>query len=675
MDQFFTFAYQCLVDRAEQLNISGVSITFAQLKTMLITPGKLLAQINSPADLKRLDSADLVQLCDELRHFIVDNVSVYGGHFGASLGVVELTVALHYVMNAPDDQIVWDVGHQAYGHKILTGRRDVFYSNRVYKGISGFPKRKESEYDAFGVGHSSTSVSAALGMAVASKYKGDEHRQHVAVIGDGALTGGIAFEGLNHAGVSDSNILIILNDNCMSIDPNVGALKDYLTDITTSKTYNKLKDDVWNLLGKLSTFGKSAQEIVSKIENGVKATLLSQSNLFESLNLRYFGPVDGHDVDHLVAVLKDLKEIKGPKILHCVTVKGKGYGPAEKGNATTWHAPGTFDKITGEIHKKVHERPQPPKYQDVFGHTLVELAKENEKIIGITPAMPSGSSMNIMMKEMPDRAFDVGIAEQHAVTFSAGLATQGLVPFCNIYSSFMQRAYDQVVHDVCIQNLPVNFCLDRAGFAGADGPTHHGAYDIAYFRCIPNMIVSAPMNEEELRNLMYTAQLPRKEKAFSIRYPRGQGVMPQWRTPFAEIEIGKGRVIKEGITLAILTIGHIGNYAVEVCDRLEAQGISIGHYDMRFVKPLDEELLHHVFRKYRKVITVEDGCIQGGFGSAVLEFMADNNYKAQVRRLGIPDAIIEHGEQPELHGECRFDVEGIEKAVVAMLEPVAPPVL
>src|SRR5918995_1121160 len=513
---------------------------------MHIAPGPLLQTINSPEDLKKLPREKLHQVCDELRQYIIDVVSVYGGHFGASLGVVELTTALHYVYNTPYDQLVWDVGHQAYGHKILTGRRDNFITNRKYKGLSGFPKRSESGYDTFGVGHSSTSISAALGMASASKYLKLEDKQHIAVIGDGALTGGIAFEGLNHAGVSDTNILIILNDNCMAIDPNVGALKDYLTDITTSKTYNKLKDEAWNLLGKLSMFGKSAQEIVSKVESGIKATLLSQSNLFESLNLRYFGPVDGHDVNHLVTVLTDLKSIKGPKILHCVTVKGKGYGPSEKGNATTWHAPGTFDKITGVIHTKTYETPQPPKYQDVFGHTLVELAKANDKIIGITPAMPSGSSLNIMMKEMPDRAFDVGIAEQHAVTFSAGLATQGLIPFCNIYSTFMQRAYDQVVHDVCIQNLPVNFCLDRAGFAGADGPTHHGAYDVAYFRCIPNMIVAAPMNEAELRNLMFTAQLPRKERAFSIRYPRGQGVTPEWRTPMHEVKIGSGRKLRDG---------------------------------------------------------------------------------------------------------------------------------
>jgi 1-deoxy-D-xylulose-5-phosphate synthase len=639
-------------------------------KSMLIAPGKLLTQINSPDDIKKLDQVQLVQLCDELRQFIIDNVSVYGGHFGASLGVVELTVALHYVFNTPYDQLVWDVGHQAYGHKILTGRKDRFHTNRLYGGLSGFPRMKESEYDSFGVGHSSTSVSAALGMAAASKYLKVEDRQHIAVIGDGAMTGGIAFEGMNHAGVSDTNLLIVLNDNCMSIDPNVGALKDYLTDITTSRAYNKLKDDIWKLLGKFSAFGKSAQEIASKVENGIKSTLLSQSNFFESLNLRYFGPVDGHDVDHLITVMKDLKNIKGPKILHCITTKGKGFGPAEKGNATTWHAPGTFDKISGEIHKKNYERPQSPKYQDVFGHTLVELAKQNEKIIGITPAMPSGSSMNIMMKEMPERAFDVGIAEQHAVTFSAGLATQGLIPFCNIYSTFMQRAYDQVIHDVCIQGLPVNFCLDRAGFAGADGPTHHGAYDIAYFRCIPNMIVSAPMNEEELRNLMYTAQLPRKDKAFSIRYPRGQGVMPNWRTPMKEIKIGTGRKLRDGEEVAILSLGHIGNYAVEVCDRLKERNISIAHFDMRFAKPLDDTLLHEVLTRFKKIVTIEDGCIQGGFGSAVLEFMADNNYMAEVRRLGIPDLVVEHGEQIELHRECGFDPDGIEKTVLELLESV-----
>jgi 1-deoxy-D-xylulose-5-phosphate synthase len=450
---------------------------------MLIQPGELLGKINSPQDVKSLDQTQLVQLTQELRNYIIDTVSVYGGHFGASLGVVELTVALHYVFNTPEDQLVWDVGHQAYGHKILTGRRDNFHTNRVYGGLSGFPKRKESEYDTFGVGHSSTSISAALGMAMASKYKNDKDKQHIAVIGDGAMTGGLAFEAMNHAGVSNSNLLIILNDNCMSIDPNVGALKDYLTDITTSHTYNKVRDEVWSVLGKISKFGPNAQEIGAKVENSIKSFLLKQSNLFESLNLRYFGPIDGHDVDHMVHVMKDLKDIPGPKILHCITVKGKGYELAEK-DQTKWHAPGKFDKVTGIIQKKVPEKPEAPKYQDVFGHTLVELAEKNEKIMGITPAMPSGSSMNIMMKAMPDRAFDVGIAEQHAVTFSAGLATQGQIPFCNIYSTFMQRAYDQVIHDVCIQNLHVVFCLDRAGFAGADGPTHHGAYDMAFMRCI-----------------------------------------------------------------------------------------------------------------------------------------------------------------------------------------------
>jgi 1-deoxy-D-xylulose-5-phosphate synthase len=632
---------------------------------MLIQPGELLAQINSPADLKKFSKDQLVQICDELRQFIVDNVSVYGGHFGASLGVVELTVALHYILNTPEDQLVWDVGHQAYGHKILTGRRDVFSTNRVYGGISGFPKRKESEYDTFGVGHSSTSISAALGMAVASKYKGSGI-QHVAVIGDGSMTGGMAFEAMNHAGVSDTNLLIILNDNCMSIDPNVGALKDYLTDITTSHTYNKAKDEVWKILGKLSKFGTSAQEIISKVEGAIKSALLHKSNLFESLNLRYFGPVDGHDVNHLAEILKDLKDIPGPKILHCVTVKGKGYGPAEKGNKTTWHAPGTFDKVSGEIFKKVHTTPQAPKYQDVFGKTLVELAEQNPRIMGVTPAMPSGSSLNIMMEAMPDRAFDVGIAEQHAVTFSAGLATQGLIPFCNIYSTFMQRAYDQVIHDICLQNLPVVLCLDRAGFAGADGPTHHGAYDLAFFRCVPNLVVSAPMNEEDLRNLMYSATL--HEGPYSIRYPRGSGVMTDWKTPFRQIPAGQGRIVKEGQDVAILSIGHIGNYAVEACQALAAEGLNPAHYDMRFVKPLDEELLHEIFGKFKKVITIEDGCVMGGFGSAVLEWMADHNYQAQVKRLGIPDAVIEHGEQIELHRECGFDPEGIADAVRSLAE-------
>lgn len=625
--------------------------------------GELLAKINSPADLRNLSEDQLEQVSNELRQYIVDLVSVKGGHFGASLGVVELTVALHYVYNTPYDQLVWDVGHQAYGHKILTGRRDNFHTNRKYKGISGFPKRSESEYDTFGVGHSSTSISGALGMAVASRHLGLNDKQHIAVIGDGAMTAGLAFEGLNHAGVENANILVVLNDNCMSIDPNVGALREYLTDITTSHTYNNVKDEVWKLLGKLSTFGKSAQDIVSKVQSAVKTSLLKQSNLFESLNFRYFGPIDGHDVVYLTKLMNDLKDIPGPKILHVITQKGKGYKFSEEGNQTIWHAPGVFNKDTGEIIKVTPKTPQPPKYQDVFGHTIVELAEKNNKIMGVTPAMPSGCSLNIMMKAMPDRAFDVGIAEQHAVTFSAGLATQGLIPFCNIYSSFMQRAYDQVIHDVATQNLHVVLCLDRGGLVGADGPTHHGVYDIAYFRCIPKMVVSSPMNESELRNLMYTAQLPENALPFSIRYPRGNGVMVNWKTPFQKIEIGKGRKLKDGNDLAILTFGPIGNTAKTAIEKAEQDGLSVAHYDMRFAKPIDEEMLHEVFAKFKKVITIEDGCVIGGVGSAVIEFMSDHGYNAQVKRLGIPDAYIEHGEPVELWAECGFDEAGILKSI------------
>ena len=622
----------------------------------------LLDKIQFPSDLRKLKQQQLPQFCEELRQFIVDVVSSKGGHFGASLGVVEMTVALHYVFNTPYDQLVWDVGHQAYGHKILTGRKDNFHTNRQYKGVSGFPKRSESIYDTFGVGHSSTSISGALGMAVASQYNGEKDKQHIAVIGDGSMTAGIAFEGLNHAGIENSNLLVILNDNSMSIDPAVGALKEYLTDIATSHTYNKVKDEVWNLLGMVSKFGPNAQAIVSKVEDAVKSALLKQSNYFESLNFRYFGPVDGHDVVHLAKVLDDLKDIPGPKILHCLTKKGKGYQPAEEGSATKWHAPGLFDKKTGEIIKNSPKSPQAPKYQDVFGKTIVELAEKNKKIMGITPAMLTGSSLTYMMEQMPDRTFDVGIAEQHAVTFSAGLATQGLLPFCNIYSTFMQRAYDQVIHDVALQNLNVVFCLDRGGLVGADGATHHGAYDLAYFRCIPNMIVSAPMNEQELRNLMYTAQL-KECGPFSIRYPRGNGVMLDWETPFEAIITGEGRQISEGNEVAILSIGHPGNFTTKARENMEQNGYSIAHYDMRFVKPLDEKLLHQVFKKHNKVITVEDGCLQGGFGSAILEFMADYNYQAEVKRLGVPDDFIHHGTQAELWRECNYDSQAIEEAI------------
>ena len=634
---------------------------------MNIIPGELLAQIETPNDLRRFKEDDLIQICNELRQYIIDIVSVKGGHFGASLGTVELSVALHYAFNTPDDQLVWDVGHQAYGHKLLTGRREVFHTNRIYGGISGFPKRKESEYDAFGVGHSSTSISAALGMAVASQIKGDTSRQHIAVIGDGALTGGMAFEAMNNAGAQGNNMLVILNDNCMSIDPNVGALKEYLTDISTSHTYNKVKDEVWNLLGKISKFGPNAQAIVQKVDNAVKSALLQQSNLFESFNFRYFGPVDGHDVNRLVQVMNDLKDIPGPKLLHILTVKGKGYKLAEE-DQTLWHAPGLFNKDTGEIIKSPKKGPEPPKYQDVFGHTLVELANDDKRIVGVTPAMPSGCSLNIMMKEIPDRAFDVGICEQHAVTFSAGMATQGLIPFCNIYSTFMQRAYDQVIHDVALQNLHVVFCLDRGGVAGADGPTHHGAYDIAYMRCIPNMIVSAPMNEEELRNLMFTAY--KTPSPFSIRYPRGNGVMVDWKQPFQLLEIGKGRTLRKGNDIAILSIGHMGNLAMDAVNRLVNEGVDVGFYDMRFVKPIDEDLLHSIFKTTSSIITVEDGCVQGGFGSAVLEFMADHGYSARVKRLGIPDKIVEHGTQPELWSECGYDADAIYLASMEILEKV-----
>ena len=634
---------------------------------MQIEPGALLKKINSPADLKKIIKDELHKVCDELRQYIIDVVSVHGGHFAASLGVVELSVALHYIYNTPYDQLVWDVGHQAYGHKILTGRRDNFHTNRKYGGLSGFPKRSESEYDTFGVGHSSTSISAALGMAMAAKYKGETDRKSIAVIGDGSMTAGMAFEAMNHAGVADSDVLIILNDNCMSIDPNVGALKEYLTDISTSHTYNKIKDDIWNLLGKLPRGGNFTREVASKLEHSVKGFINSRSNLFESMKIRYFGPIDGHNISKLVDTLNDLKDIPGPKLLHIITTKGKGYALAEK-DQTKWHAPGLFDKVTGEIYKKTFDTPQPPKYQDVFGHTILELAEKNKNIFGVTPAMPSGSSLKIMMDAMPHRAIDVGICEQHAVTLSAGMATQGLKVFCNIYSSFMQRAYDQVVHDVAIQNLPVVFCLDRAGLVGDDGPTHHGVYDIAYMRCIPNMIVSSPMNESELRDLMYTSQLESTNNPFVIRYPRGEGVMPEWKTEMKEIQIGKGRKLKEGKDLAILSFGHPGNFAAAAIRNLKSDGIEPAHYDMRFAKPLDEEMLHEVFARYSKIITIEDGTIVGGIGSAILEFMSQHGYNAAIKMLGIPDRIVEHGSQKELHRECHYDADAIATTAREMMK-------
>lgn len=622
---------------------------------------RLLDRINTPDDLRKLDRLDLVRLSDELRQHIIDEVSSNPGHLGASLGVVELTVALHYVYNTPYDKIVWDVGHQAYGHKILTGRKAQFHTNRKYKGISGFPRMAESEYDAFGVGHSSTSISAALGMAVAAQAKG-EKRKVVAVIGDGSLQAGLAFEGLNNAGNQKADLLVILNDNNISIDASVGALKEYLLDITTSQTYNRFKNKVWRLLGRYKRVGNRARILASQIENGIKGTVLEQSNMFEALKFRYFGPIDGHDVMHLTRVLEDLKTIPGPKLLHCVTVKGKGFAKAEE-QQTIFHAPGKFDKCTGELIKPA-ECSKHPLYQEVFGHTILELARQNEKIVGITPAMPTGCSLNIMMKEMPGRAFDVGICEQHAVTFSAGLAANGLVPFCNIYSSFMQRAYDQVVHDVALQGLKVIFCMDRGGLVGTDGATHHGFFDIAFMRNIPGMITSAPMDEVELRNMMYTAQLDNVTGPFSIRYPRGTGVICDWRLPFEEIPVGHARLISEGNDIAVLSLGHPGNFVVEAANALRSEGISVLHYDMRFASPLDEEVLHSVLGRFRKIITVEDGMIKGGFGSGVLEFANDHGYSVEIRRMGIPDYFVEHGTQQELWHECGYDAEGIRRAII-----------
>jgi 1-deoxy-D-xylulose-5-phosphate synthase len=626
---------------------------------------KLLESIKFPSDLRKLPESELNQLSSEIRQFIIDEVCANPGHLGASLGVVELTVALHYVYNTPYDKIIWDVGHQAYAHKILTGRKDIFQTNRKYKGISGFPRMEESIYDAFGAGHASISISAGLGMSVAAAIKGESDRKIVAVIGDGSLTGGLAFEGLNNAGNLKTNLLVILNDNNIAIDPNVGAIKDYLVDITTSKSYNRFKNDVWNLFGKLSTLGPKARGIVQKLESGFKSVVMQQGNLFESLNFRYFGPVDGHNIHHLIHILHDLKDIPGPKLLHCLTVKGKGYKYAEE-NQTTWHSPGIFNKETGEIIKIDTDQPKPPKYQDVFGYTLLELARMNENIIGITPAMPSGCSMNIMMDAIPERTFDVGIAEQHAVTFAAGLATQGLISYCNIYSSFMQRAYDQIIHDVALQNLQVVLCLDRGGIVGEDGATHHGVFDLAYLRCIPNMIVAAPMNEEELRNLMFTAQV-KNHGPFAIRYPRGHGVMVEWKMPFKEISIGTGRMISEGTEIAILSVGHIGNIVQQAINKLNDGSTLPAHYDMRFVKPLDEQLLHDIFRKFNKIITVEDGVITGGFGSAVLEFMANEGYKAEIVRLGVPDRFVEHGTQQELYSECGYDADSIARQIHAMM--------
>ncbi len=625
---------------------------------------RLLDQINIPSDLRKLEKEQLPQVCDELRQFIINECSSNPGHLGASLGVIELTVALHYVYNTPDDSLIWDVGHQAYGHKILTGRRTVFHTNRKYKGISGFPRMSESEYDSFGTGHSSTSISAALGIAVANRLNGNK-RDVVAVIGDGSMTGGQAFEALNNAGMENTDLLVILNDNNIAIDPNTGALKEYLVDITTSRTYNKLKSEIWHLFGKINKIAPHARDYAQKLENGMKSILIHQSNLFEALKFRYFGPIDGHDVIHLVEILEDMKNLGGPKLLHLLTLKGKGFLQAEL-NQTAYHAPGRFDPETGILEGLAKETTQAPLYQDVFGYTLLELARQNVRIVGITPAMPSGCSMKIMMDAMPDRSFDVGIAESHAVTFSAGLATQGMIPYCNLYSSFMQRAFDQVIHDVALQKLPVVFCLDRGGLVGADGATHHGVFDIACLRSIPNLIISAPMTAEDLRNLMYTAQI-KNRGPFVIRYPRGRGSNADWQQPFREIRIGKAVMISPGKDIAILTFGNAGNLAAEAIRKMENENLEIEHWDMRFVKPIDTECLHSIFRNFENVITIEDGVISGGFGSAVLEFMSDNNYKANVKRLGVPDAFIDHGSQQELYKECGFDPDSICREIRSMV--------
>ena len=625
------------------------------------TAYKLLKDIQTPDDLKRLKPEELPEVCAELRQDIIDEVSQNPGHFGSSLGVVELTVALHYVFNTPYDRIVWDVGHQAYGHKILTGRREAFCTNRKLGGIRPFPSPEESEYDAFICGHASNSISAALGMAVAATEKGEKDRRVVAVIGDGSMSGGLAFEGLNNVSSTPNNLLIILNDNNMAIDRSVGGMKEYLVELNTSKWYNLWRYRISQKFMEWGWLNDKMKKRILRFNNSLKSLFSNQQNVFEGMDIRYFGPVDGHNVKNLVQVLRTIKDMEGPKLLHIHTTKGKGFAPAEQA-ATVWHAPGIFDKETGERIVTDTEG-MPPLFQDVFGRTLLELAGENQRIVGVTPAMPSGCSMNILMKAMPDRAFDVGIAEGHAVTFSAGLAKEGLQPFCNIYSSFMQRAYDNIIHDVAILKLPVVLCLDRAGLVGEDGPTHHGSFDLAYLRPIPNLTIASPMDEHELRRLMYTAQLPDKGP-FAIRYPRGRGVKVDWQCPLEEVPVGKGRRLKEGKDVAVLTIGPIGNVAAKAIARFEQEtGQSVAHYDMRFLKPLDEEILQEVGQRFTRIVTAEDGVLKGGMGAAVLEYMADHGFTPRVARVGIPDNFVEHGAVKELHRICGMDEEGIIKAL------------
>ena len=623
---------------------------------MAIIKEQLLSTIYNPDDLRKLSPEQLPQICTELRQFLIDELSCNPGHFASSLGTVELTVALHYVFKTPYDRIVWDVGHQAYSHKILTERRAKFFTNRKFKGLSGFPSPFESKYDTFTAGHASNSISAALGMSVAANLKGENDRKVIAVIGDAAISGGLAFEGLNNASINPNNLLIILNDNDMAIDHNVGALNQYLVNITTSPSYNKLRYDIYRTLVKLKLISAKHRGAILRFNNSIKALISKHQNIFEGLNIRYFGPIDGHDVNYIIRVLNDIKEMSGPKLLHLKTIKGKGYAPAEKA-ATVWHAPGKFNKITGERFI-VKDNNLPPLFQEVFGRTLVELARENKKIVGITPAMPTGCSMTYMMSEFPDRTFDVGIAEEHAVTFSGGLAKEGLIPFCNIYSTFMQRAFDEIIHDVAIQNLHVVFCLDRAGLVGEDGVTHHGAFDLSYLRCIPNMTIASPMNEHYLRHLMYTAQA-KETGVFAIRYPRGRGSLVNWHCTPMILEIGKGRKLSDGEDIALISIGPIGVSAQKAIIRARQQGVSVAHYDMIFLKPIDEELLHEIGKKYSRIVTVEDGSIKGGLGMAVIEFMADNGYVPRIKRIGIPDQFIEHGTIPELYKLCGMDEDNI----------------
>ncbi|MDR0835070.1 MAG: 1-deoxy-D-xylulose-5-phosphate synthase [Tannerella sp.] len=620
----------------------------------------LLNKIDSPADLRRLHTDDLQEVCSELRQMIIDVLSRNPGHLGASLGTVELTVALHYVFNTPTDRIVWDVGHQAYGHKILTGRRDHFDTLRKLGGISGFPNPSESEYDAFIAGHASNSISAALGIATAFELNNESNRHVVAVIGDGAMTGGLAFEGLNNASNNPNNLLIILNDNDMAIDENVGGISKYLVDITTSQTYNRVRYNVYRLLRKMKLISEDRRENILRFNNSLKALISREHNLFEGFSIRYFGPLDGHNVLNLIRKLNDIKDMKGPKLLHIKTQKGKGFKPAEE-SATEWHAPGLFNKETGKriIHTDLN---QPQLYQDIFGHTLVELAEKDERVVGVTPAMPTGCSMCFMMKRFPNRVFDVGIAEGHAVTFSSGMAKEGMVPFCNIYSSFMQRAYDEVIHDAALQKLHVVFCLDRAGIVGEDGATHHGVFDLAYMRPIPNLTICSPLNEVDLRNLMFTGYQD-DAGTFVIRYPRGKGELHDWQQPLEILPVGKGRKLKDGEDIALLSIGAIGNIAKEAIEMAENEHLSVAHYDMIYLKPLDEEILHEVGKKFKRIITVENGVRTGGLGSAVAEFMADNGYTPEIKRIGVPDKFIEHGKIPELYKICGMDAENIAKVI------------